>query len=239
MLGVSGSQGSGKSTLAEAVLTELRERGLASEVLSIDDLYLSSAARRQLAAEVHPLLATRGVPGTHDVSLGLTVLAALDAGKPVRLPRFDKASDEPRERTDWPEVSALRVLVFEGWCVGASPQPDTLLADPVNALEAHEDMGGAWRSFVNTQLGLAYQELFARIDAQVFLAAPDFAVVRDWRLQQERDIAGQGHAVMDEAGIARFVQFYQRLTEWMIEDMPRSADLVARLGHDRHVIAMF
>lgn len=238
VLGVSGSQGSGKSTLAEAVVAALRERGLSSEVLSIDDLYLSSAARRHMAVEIHPLLATRGVPGTHDVGLGLTVLAALDAGEPVRLPRFDKASDEPREQTEWPEASALRVLVFEGWCVGARAQPDALLVDPVNEFEASEDPDAAWRIFVNTQLGLAYQDLFARIDAQVFLAAPAFDIVKDWRLQQERDITGQGHAVMDEAGIARFVQFYQRLTAWMIEDMPRRADLTARLDSHRRILSI-
>ncbi|MFM6930911.1 MAG: kinase [Novosphingobium sp.] len=238
VLGVSGSQGSGKSTLAEAVVAELRERGLASEVLSIDDLYLSSAARRQLAAVLHPLMATRGVPGTHDVDLGLSVLAKLDADEPARLPRFDKASDEPRDRAEWPKVSSLKVLVFEGWCVGASPQPRAMLADPVNALEEEEDSDGAWRSYVNAQLGSAYQDLFARIDAQIFLAAPDFSIVKDWRLQQERDIAGQGSAVMNQAGIARFVQFYQRLTEWMIEDMPDRADLTARLDRNRRVLSV-
>ncbi len=238
VLGVSGSQGSGKSTLAKAVVAELRGRGVACDVLSIDDLYLPRAARQQLAADIHPLLATRGVPGTHDVGLGLSVFAALDAGEPVHLPRFDKASDEPRERAEWPEVSVLKVLVFEGWCVGARPRPDALLADPVNALESREDPAAVWRRFVNTQLGSAYQRLFAQIDAQAFLAAPDFAVVKDWRLEQERDIAGQGHAVMDEAGIARFVQFYQRLTEWMIEEMPRRADLTARLDQNRLVLSI-
>lgn len=238
VLGVSGSQGSGKSTLAKALVAELRGRGVASEVLSIDDLYLSREARQQLAADVHPLLATRGVPGTHDVGLGLSVFAALDVGEPVRLPRFDKASDEPRVPAEWPQVSALKVLVFEGWCVGARPQPTALLSEPVNALEGREDPAAVWRSFVNAQLGSVYQGLFGRIDAQVFLAAPDFAVVKDWRLQQERDIAGQGLAVMNEADIARFVQHYQRLTEWMIEDMPRRADLTARLDRNRRVLSI-
>lgn len=236
LLGVSGSQGSGKSTLAKALLRLLRDRGLAAEVLSIDDLYLSRAERQRLAEEVHPLLATRGVPGTHDVELGMAVLAALDAGQSVSLPRFDKASDDPVDRADWPEVSGLRVLIFEGWCVGARAQPEALLAAPVNALEAGEDAAGIWRRYVNARLAGPYQQLFARIDAQVFLAAPGFGIVRDWRLQQERDIAGQGSAVMDEAGIARFVQFYQRITQWMIEDMPARADLVARLDEGRRVL---
>lgn len=236
VLGISGSQGSGKSTLAKALLSLLRDRGVAAEVLSFDDLYLSQEERQRLAAEVHPLFATRGVPGTHDVELGLAVLAVLDAGRAVRLPRFDKASDDPVNRADWPEVSGLRALIFEGWCIGARAQPEASLADPVNRLEAEEDAAGVWRRWVNTQLAGPYQRLFGRIDAQVFLAAPGFEIVRDWRLQQERDIAGQGRAVMDEAGIARFVQFYQRITQWMIEDMPTRADLVARLDERRRVL---
>jgi len=38
------------------------------EVLSLDDFYLGHAARLQLARDIHPLLATRGVPGTHDIA---------------------------------------------------------------------------------------------------------------------------------------------------------------------------
>ena len=40
-------------------------------MLSLDDLYLPKAERLRLARDVHPLLATRGVPGTHDVALGV------------------------------------------------------------------------------------------------------------------------------------------------------------------------
>ncbi len=155
------------------------------------------------------------------------------------LPRFDKPRDERAHPNDRAFVPAgCRVLIFEGWCVGAMPQPDGLLGDPLNPLERDEDTDGTWRKFVNAQLGLAYQDLFACIDAQVFLAAPDFDIVKTWRLQQERDITGQGQAVMNEAGIARFVQFYQRLTTWMIEDMPRRADLTARLDSHRRIISI-
>lgn len=238
VLGVSGSQGSGKSTLARALLHHLQGKGIAAETLSIDDLYLSRAERLRLAREVHPLLATRGVPGTHDVQLGLQVFETLEAGKAVRLPRFDKANDDLVDHARWPEVANLRILIFEGWCVGAGPQPDAMLHDPVNMLEAREDSEGIWRHHVNAQLAGPYQQLFDRIDAQVFLAAPGFEIVRDWRLQQERDIAGQGSAVMDGAAIARFIQFYQRITQWMIEDMPTRADLVARLDEGRRIASL-
>src|SRR5690606_26489272 len=68
LVGVSGCQGSGKTTLASLLVLLLREMlGLRCINLSIDDFYLTRAERQQLAATVHPLLATRGVPGTHDV----------------------------------------------------------------------------------------------------------------------------------------------------------------------------
>lgn len=239
VLGISGSQGSGKSTLAKALLAALRGQGFASETLSIDDLYLPRTSRQHLAKEVHPLLSTRGVPGTHDVWLGMSLIEDMERGEPVMLPRFDKARDERAQPGVWTFVPGnCRVLIFEGWCVGAAPQPERMLTAPVNDLERLEDPDGTWRRFVNAQLAGDYCRMFARIDAQVFLSAPDFSVVSGWRAQQERDIAGQGSAVMDEAGIARFVQFYQRITEWMIEDMPARADLVARLGRNREVLSI-
>lgn len=239
VLGIAGAQGSGKSTLAKALAENLCEQGLACHAISIDDFYLSPQDRQRLAAEVHPLLRVRGVPGTHDVALAIGVIDILRAGEGVLLPRFDKTSDAPFDKSLWTPVSpSLRVLIFEGWCVGANPQSEAGLHDPVNTLEAEEDHAGLWRTFVNCQLQGLYRDLFARLDALIFLAAPDFSVVKDWRLEQERNIAGQGDAVMDEEGIARFIQFYQRITEWMLKDLPLHADLVARLGKGRRVLSI-
>ncbi len=36
-------------------------------LLSIDDYYLSKIERLRISQKVHPLLITRGVPGTHDI----------------------------------------------------------------------------------------------------------------------------------------------------------------------------
>ena len=82
VLGLNGAQGTGKSTLAR-LLQRLLERvhGLRAAILSLDDIYLSGADRLQRANTIHPLLATRGVPGTHDVELGIRVLRCLREGK--------------------------------------------------------------------------------------------------------------------------------------------------------------
>lgn len=240
VIGLCGAQGSGKSTLTAALAARLAEDGLRVAVLSLDDLYLTRAARLALAARVHPLFATRGVPGTHDVALGLATLAALDRGETAPLPRFDKAADDRAPRAAWPRAPAgTQVLLLEGWCLGARPQPEAALAAPVNALEAQEDPDGTWRHHVNAALGGDYQQFFARIDALALLAAPDFGVVAQWREQQEAQLrAGGGPAVMTPAQVGRFIQHYQRLTQWILEEMPGRADLVARLDAGRGIMAL-
>ncbi len=230
VIGLCGAQGSGKSTVAAAVVEALTASGLAAATLSLDDLYLTRADRLALAASVHPLLATRGVPGTHETSLGLALFAALDRGEAVRLPRFDKASDDRALESDWEPVAGLDVLIFEGWCVGAIPQAEADLAIPINALERDDDRDGRWRASVNTALGgPGYRALFARIDRLVLLAAPGFEVVAGWRAEQER----RGAGVMTAAEVARFVAHYERLTRHILAEMFGCADLVIRLapGH--------
>lgn len=80
VVGICGAQGSGKSTLSEGLAALFRGEGVATAVLSIDDLYHTKAVREELGRTVHPLLATRGVPGTHDVALGLKLLDELAQG---------------------------------------------------------------------------------------------------------------------------------------------------------------
>ena len=53
-------------------------------VLSLDDLYLTRAQRQRLALDVHPLLATRGPPGSHDLAHLVKVLAAFYASDLAR-----------------------------------------------------------------------------------------------------------------------------------------------------------
>ncbi|WP_443747944.1 kinase [Asticcacaulis solisilvae] len=244
VVGICGAQGSGKSTLARHLCERAEARGGRVALLSIDDLYLSRKARAQLAVDVHPLFATRGVPGTHDVGLGLSVLDGLRAGATVHLPRFDKGTDDPVARSDWPAVEKpVDIVLFEGWCVGARPEPDAALAMPINDLERDHDPDGRWRRAVNAALGDAYSALFARLDRLVFLAAPAFEVVRDWRTQQEHGLKHRlkregrhGSHVMSDAEVGRFVQYYERLTRHILASMPACADLTLRLDSSRKLI---
>jgi D-glycerate 3-kinase len=242
--GLCGSQGSGKSTMGLFLKALLEARGLKTAVLSLDDLYLTLPERERLAAEVHPLLKTRGVPGTHDVGLGLALLDILaDGPAEVSMPRFDKAEDTRAPSETWPRVnSPVDVVLFEGWCVGALPQDEAELTQPINALEQDEDADGAWRRYVNDRLKTDYRVLFGRIDVLALLQAPSFDVVHGWRLLQERKLAEKvrlqgltGARLMDAGQIRRFLMFYQRLTEWILREMPGRADILMPLDED-HVI---
>ena len=184
VLGVTGAQGAGKSTLARQLVDAATARGLRAATLSLDDLYLGRRARGHVARTVHPLFATRGPPGTHDVALGMAVLDAHQRGHAVRLPRYDKWHDRPVPPSRWPAPRALDLLVFEGWCLGVPPQPAAALARPVNTLERDADPDGTWRRAVNAQLAGPYRALWSRIDLLVALHAPGFDVVPAWRAGQ-------------------------------------------------------
>ena len=240
-MGLSGAQGSGKSTLAAELQRLLQRRGLSCVALSLDDFYLTHEQRSTLARRVHPLLQTRGVPGTHDVALALEVLGALQRSGEVALPSFDKARDDRRPLAEWRRLHApLKIVLFEGWCLGAPPQLEAELAQPINALERDEDADGEWRRGVNVALAGEYQSLFARLDELVFLAAPDFEVVQRWRLEQENELrrlaaeqGGDRSRMMDDAALVRFVSHYERLTRHMLECMPARANTVLRLDSAR------
>lgn len=245
VLGINGAQGTGKSTAARVLEWLLAERGYRVCRLSIDDFYLPRDERRTLARDVHPLLATRGVPGTHDWRLGRRLLDRLleaDETTRLELPRFDKARDDRAGPEPWRGRADL--IVLEGWCVGARPQPVDALAEPVNGLERSEDPDGRWRAFVNRSLS-DYQALFARLDALVMLRAPSFEQVLQWRGEQEATLARRLRAdgrspagLMDGAALRRFIQLYERLTHWMLKEMPARADLLLSLNPEHRVHAI-
>ena len=248
--GICGAQGSGKSTLALGVAALIVHRtGLRVATLSIDDFYLPRADRQALAATVHPLFATRGVPGTHDVGLAHDTLARLtgaDGGNAIALPRFDKAADEPLIRSRWPLFPGpADIVLFEGWCVGARAQEDDALSAPINRLEREEDRQGIWRRAVNAALAGPYRRLFDRLDSLLLIAAPDFEVVFDWRREQERKLAERHlaaglpmQAIMDDGALRRFIEHYERLTRHILAEMPARADGLMKMDAGRNIVSL-
>ncbi len=238
IVGICGAQGSGKSTLAAALCARLDN----TVALSLDDLYRTRAEREHLARVVHPLLRTRGVPGTHDVGLGLATLDGIVAGVATPLPRFAKAMDDRLPQADWPIAPpGTRVVLMEGWCVGAAAQADASLIEPINELERTQDATAVWRRHVNGALAGEYQTLFKRLDLLILLAAPDFDTVLSWRLQQEHALkrsGATGQGVMDDAAVAVFVSHYERLTRHILAEMPDRCNLLVSLDAQRRATAV-
>jgi D-glycerate 3-kinase len=243
-IGLCGSQGSGKSTLALVLRTLLQQRGVPAAVLSLDDLYLTLRDRAALAARVHPLLRTRGVPGTHQVRLGVDTIAALGVPGEIALPSFDKAADDRRPAQQWPKVRGpVQVILFEGWCVGAVAQDEAALLRPINALERDADADGTWRRYVNRALAVDYRPLFGALDRLILLEAPGFEVVYAWRVEQEHKLrrrleaeGGDASGVMSDSQIERFVGHYERLTRHILAEMPSRADVVVHLDERREPV---
>ena len=241
IVGINGSQGSGKSTLTsfiESFLTSVHNKKVVS--LSIDDFYYDQSQRNALAIKVHPLLATRGVPGTHDIPLALNTFRSLEKGTRTSLPRFNKATDNPIPKEQWPVIeSSPDFIILEGWCVGAIAQTPSELKWPVNHLEEVEDPLGIWRSFVNTELAGDYQTLFDKIDYRIMLKAPSFDCVYQWRLEQEHKLAQKAlkdsDGVMSDEEVANFVQHYQRITEHALAHLPEMCDTVFYLDETRTI----
>ena len=242
VLGIHGCQGSGKSTLAALLVLLLQEvLNIHSINLSLDDFYLTRAERENLALKVHPLLVTRGVPGTHDTGLAMQILSALKQQQEIAIPRFNKAIDDRAVLSDWPRiVRPVEVIILEGWCLGVSPQKMADLQQAVNSLEAEEDPAGVWRSYVNEKLATEYQELFAMLDMLVMLKAPDFSNVIDWRLQQEEKLQakqneqGASH-IMNKEALVRFISHYERLTRHALQTVVATADVVYELNADQSI----
>jgi D-glycerate 3-kinase len=235
IIGVNGAQGSGKSTLCKLLAMLLQQAyGKTVVTLSLDDFYLTLAQRKALALQIHPLLQTRGVPGTHDVALAISVLTALGNGDPVSLPRFDKALDDRIAASEWQTISQpIDIVLFEGWCVGALPQTPEQLQNPVNALEATEDVQGIWRQYVNARLADDYQKLFDLLDVLVMLKVPAFEKIYAWRTLQESSLL-QG---MNAVQLRRFIMHYQRLTVDMLAEMPQRANLVLQIGDNHQIVS--
>ena len=241
VVGVNGCQGSGKSTLVEFLsLVLTHQYQLSCVCLSLDDFYFNQSKRQQLANDIHPLLATRGVPGTHDLVLAKNTITDLLNGTATLVPRFDKANDNPFPRSQWPKIeNQVDVILLEGWCLAVQPQAEQALKTPVNQLEAQQDTHGIWRRYVNRALE-DYQGLHQHIDFLMMLEAPSFDCVYRWRQQQERQlarsVAADNKGVMNDAQVKAFIAYFERLTRHSLASLPPLCDVCFQLDEQRQVI---
>ncbi len=247
IIGINGCQGSGKSTLADYLCTVVAEKyHLATVALSLDDFYLTKAERIELARKIHPLLAQRGVPGTHDVNLAIDTISSLASGNKALITRFDKSMDDRVPEANSETITGhIGLIVIEGWCFGAKPQAPNSLIEPVNHLERLEDPDGVYRDYVNTALATQYPQLFELVDSTAMLRAPSFKTVFEWRLEQEQKLIEKlrstktdpaSVSTMSDQEIRRFIQNFQRITEHCLEEMPTRVDHLFQLNAARQIV---
>ena len=183
-----------------------------------------------MSKTIHPLFLTRGVPGTHDIKLLNNVIQKLKKRnfKTVLVPKFDKSKDDRFEKTKWQKIkNAPKIIILEGWCVGATQQKKNELVRPVNKIENDLDAKLIWRNEVNNLLKYQYKRLFKKIDKLVYLKAPDFNHIFKWRLAQEQKLklTSKSKKTMSKTQVREFIMFYERITKHMMKNFSKISDL--------------
>ena len=244
MIGLAGGQGSGKTTIS-SILALILQKYFKLKVfkVSIDDFYKTRKDRKLLSKNKHPLLMTRGVPGTHDVDLILKFFKKVQSKsfKNITVPKFNKAMDDRCKKGLWYKLkSKPDIVIFEGWCVGAKAQTIKQLKNPINSLERVHDQGIKWRSHVNKQLKTKYKSLFKQLDGLLYLKAKNFNILRNWRLKQERKLWIQTKnkknlKIMSSGDVINFMQTYQRITQQMFKDAVKSSSIIMNLNNNHQI----
>ena len=235
IIGLTGGQGAGKSTITQILKLILEIKyNLKVVFFSIDDFYKTLSERINLAESVNKLFKIRGVPGTHDTNLIKKTFINLTKKKfrPMLIPRFDKSRDDRFPKKNWQKIKEQpKIIIFEGWCVGARSQQNKDLFKTINSLEKKDDLNLKWRSRVNNELKNAYKKIFIQIDMLIFLKVPSFNCVYKWRLLQEKKLklTSKGKKIMSPFQIRKFIMYYERITMQMIKDLSNKAHVVLSL----------
>ena len=235
IIGLTGGQGSGKSTISNILKILLKEAyGLNTTTFSIDDFYKTYKERKKMSEKISPLFLTRGVPGTHDTNLLFTCLKKIKESNfsKILIPKFDKSIDDRLPKKKWQKVEKKQdIVIFEGWCVGATPQKKKDLIAPINILEKEKDKKRTWRNYVNKELKNRYEKIFKLIDLMIFLKIPSFEYVYEWRLLQEKKlrVTSKGKKTMTDKQVKNFIMFYERITRHMLKNFSKKAKFVINI----------
>ena len=232
IIGLTGGQGTGKSTISNILKIILKEAyKLETVIFSIDDFYKTLKERKKMSKKLSTLFLTRGVPGTHDTKMLFQCIKDLKNNnlKRLTIPSFDKSIDDRTKKSKWLKVKKKpNIVIFEGWCVGATAQKNKDLNSSINKLEKDKDKKKIWRKRVNTELKKNYKKIFELIDKLIFLRVPSFKYVFEWRLLQEKKlkITSKGNKIMTNRQIKNFIMYYERLTKHMLKTLPKKADTI-------------
>lgn len=235
---ISGAQGIGKSTLLKILEKNLKifyNKKILS--LSLDNYYLTKKQRIILSKKIHPLLLTRGVPGTHDTTTLLRNIKKFEQSKyPIKLPIFNKLTDDQSKKFKLAK-SASDILLLEGWCCGCPPLLNSYLFQNINSLEKEKDRNKEWRKFYNKKLKKQYAQIFNRFEAKFYLKPPSFSYIANWRLKQEKMMRSRNKngKAMDKKEILEFISYYEKITKWMMKKMPYMAELTIEVDTNQKI----
>ena len=245
IVGLTGGQGTGKTTISSILMIILKKYfKLNVFKISIDDIYKTKKDRAKLSKKIHPLLLTRGVPGTHDISYMSDFIKKVNSRKfkSINLPKFDKAIDDRFTRNNWYKVNSKPdVIIFEGWCVGARAESIKTLKKDINLMEKNEDKKLIWRKYVNNQLKKEYKQLYSKINCLLFLRAENFSLLQKWRVIQEKKLKLKNKSkkikqkIMTKKEVLKFMQTYQRITQNMFKYAPKYASIVIKLNSNHQI----
>jgi D-glycerate 3-kinase len=228
VLGITGLQGSGKSTWASKVVEILTsEHQLTTITVSLDDFYKThdGLTTQRDQDPKNGLYRVRGQPGTHDEQLAARFFKDLEAYSgegELKIPSFDKSQfsgeGDRAPESEWHSVSLKPdVVVFEGWCVGFQPLPDSAIEEkyshavagnlPINTPAQHQlshllEVNDNLRRYCDAFMGPQHFDFFIHIDTS------DLHNVYIWRLEQEHKmIAAKGSGMSDEQ-VRAFIDGY-------------------------------
>ena len=231
---IAGSQGSGKSSLALLISEYLKKYYLKSSVIiSLDDFYISKNKRLKLARTIHPLFATRGVPGTHDIELLQKKLQKLNNKDfPVYLPIFDKTTDSRKK--SFKKITQADIIILEGWCIGAKPITDTFLYKNINNLEKFKDPQFIWRKNYNDYLYL-YQKIFSKFNYFIYLQFNNWKNVIEWKYKQELRLRNKTKDPLLKKYLSEFIQYYEKISRWMFKKSPNDCHLLIKIDSKQKI----
>ena len=243
-VGLAGGQGTGKTTtssLIKIILSKYFKLNVFR--ISIDDFYKTRKERISLSKRVHPMLLTRGVPGTHDINMMLNFFKKSKSKKfkRLKLPTFNKAIDDRFSKKYWYDLKKKPdVIIFEGWCVGAKSEKNDTLKRTINSMEKTKDQKQIWRKYVNDQLKTKYRKLYSQLNCLIYLKAKDFSLLQKWRLKQERKLWIKSKKslktkIMSKQDVLSFMQTYQRVTQNMFRYMPKYASIIINLNSNHQI----
>ena len=234
---ISGSQGIGKTTILKVIrknfYTYFGKRILA---LSLDDFYYTKEIRKKLSKKIHPLMLTRGVPGTHDIKKILNIIEKFrDSKYPIKIPIFDKLKDSRinKKRIIYKKAD---ILILEGWCCGTTKINSRYLLNNINHLEEKLDKKFIWRNYYNNKLKYEYKKLFDQFHGLIYFRTSTFSNVFKWRMKQEMKMINNNNKIgMNKSEIGFFIQHYEKITKWMMKSLPKKANITLIIDKNQKI----